>query len=131
MRLHKSVQASESLKAQNTNLTDDGVATVRKRKQRFGRTQARAIGAAILEDSSTNDVYVPENDIPDEVLSLIAAWESSNLTFSRMDSSVSSAPAVICMLEPAACAHFKPPKRFFRTFWRSISRRILALSSTQ
>ena len=79
--------------------------------------------------------YVPVNIIPEEVSAFIAAWEVSTLTTMSpsWDMSFDSAlvPYSQDRFEPARRLNdFAPPKRFYRRFWSSLSRRILAFSST-
>ena len=80
--------------------------------------------------------YVPVNFIPEEVCAFIAAWDASTLTFSSSSSDTTLGSASVPFsqhdYEPARRQNdFAPPKRFYRTFWRSVSRRILALSKAQ
>ena len=88
------------------------------------------------EDKIREKKYVPVNAIPDEAYALIAEWEASNLTLmvssDRMDIDEASDSVSANMLESAQSLNvFEPPKRYGRTFWRSASRRILAMSRTQ
>ena len=80
--------------------------------------------------------YVPDNLISAEVYGLIAAWEASTLTTPSladcMELDVASVSVSQTMFEPLRCPNDSaPPKRFYRTFWRSAARRILELSNTQ
>ena len=89
--------------------------------------------AAQNEDKSQKEVYVPVNAIPDEAYALIATWEASNLTSTTFSDHMeideeALNPLTVYFLEPAESA---PPKRYGSTFWRSVSRRILALSRAQ
>jgi hypothetical protein len=83
---------------------------------------------------TASEVYVPVNYIPDEVLIFIEAWESANWSSkSPCDSMVLDEVSISVsqdMFEPTRSVKvIAPPKRFYRTFWRSITRRIIALSS--
>jgi hypothetical protein len=89
------------------------------------------------EGNTWKETYVPVNFISDEVYNLIAAWEASSLATSSdiMDLDVSSLPLV-----PASQNNFEPtrrfddvspPKRFYRTFWSSVSKRIIASSEAR
>ena len=71
--------------------------------------------------------------IPGEVYALLEAWKSSDIaTMSppdRMDLDAVTQPFSVDIFEPVRRVPVAaPPKRFYRTFWRSASRRILALS---
>ena len=80
-----------------------------------------------------DDSYVPVNIIKPEVYALIQLWnakeqksgnshaEQTKIDFSETEGS---------NLEPTRCMHSiqtpaPPPKRFYRRFWKSITRRIL------
>jgi hypothetical protein len=85
----------------------------------------------------SSDPYVPVNFIPGEVFAFIAAWEEASTstaptssTFVNQDESLVAVSRSV--FEPFRRVNdFAPPKRFYRTFWRSVSKRILALSSMQ
>lgn len=64
--------------------------------------------------SHGKECYVPVNFIDEEVLKLIAQWKvpAQQNNILKEDSAGSLVP-------------YLPPKRFFRTFWRSMSRRYL------
>ncbi len=104
-----------------TNISSEGSHT-------FYRKIANPENVPLIEE------YVPVNFIPEEVVASIAAWEKSHLiqmsSLDRMDvDAVSVSPNVF---EPARnLSDFAPPKRFHRTFWRSITRRLLLLSDTR
>ncbi len=101
-----------------------------------------------LTDASNEDETSMENDAAttDELHALIAAWETSTLSTKisseSMDldlvpeyfSAFSEIHHTLHKFEPSRRvtedASFSPPKRFYRTFWRSVTRRILASSST-
>ncbi len=83
---------------------------------------------------TASEVYVPVNYIPDEVLIFIEAWESANWSTKSpcdwMALDEVSIPVSQDTFEPTRSVKvIPPPKRFYRTFWRSITRRIIALSS--
>ncbi len=89
---------------------------------------------AKCKDDTIGELYVPVNFIPVEVYGFIAAWDSANSTTTSqsdgMELDVASVPSLQTMFEPARClSELGPPKRFYRTFWRSAARRILALTS--
>jgi hypothetical protein len=80
--------------------------------------------------ASNHEAYVPVNFIKPEVYAMIAAWEASALK--RKESDAASVPKIKIetrdgdMYEPMRCIPAStPPKRFHRTFWRSITRRVL------
>ncbi len=86
-------------------------------------------------DANKEETYVPVNFIPESVHALLKAWELSELTkrkdvtyFSVCTSRTTSSPDVSGSVdyEPMRCmAKVVPPKKFYRTFWRSIVRRLL------
>ena len=83
-----------------------------------------------------DDSYVPVNFIPESVYSMIKAWELSEL--GKQDVGEVSDVTVINRMASAGdelnsidyepirfLREVVPPKRFYRTFWRSITRKIL------
>ena len=75
-----------------------------------------------------DETYVPVNFINNEVYALIAAWEASE--FKREESGEAADSALDAdrdaLYEPLRCRPtIAPPKRFYRTFWKSITRRTL------
>ena len=70
-----------------------------------------------------DDNYVPVNLIPDEVRGMIKAWQLQRRE--RMEVSSTDAPASEDHEPLRTCSQTAPPKRFFRTFWRSVTRRML------
>jgi hypothetical protein len=71
--------------------------------------------------------------IPDAVYPHLEARKSPDITttsmFNPMDLDAVTLPFAEDIYEPVRCMKVAaPPKRFYRTFWRSASRRILALS---
>ena len=85
-------------------------------------------------DSSKEDTYVPVNFIPESVHAMIKAWELSELKRTDViDNSacairVTSAPDASGLVdyEPMRCmTKVVPPKKFYRTFWRSIVRKLV------
>ena len=88
----------------------------------FGRDDsADSHKAAVLD----REAYVPENYISPEVYALLAAAEASA---ARRTDDLEG--AVLNMTENAcALLCVAPPKRFYRTFWRSISQRLLDRSA--
>jgi hypothetical protein len=93
--------------------------------------------ASAFDVKPSMEADVPGDFIPDEVYALIAAWELTDCSLGmtpsdRMDFDADLVPPSPNIFEPVRrLKTFAPPKRFYRTFWRSASRRILALSSTQ
>ncbi len=80
-----------------------------------------------------SQVYVPVNFIPAEVCAFLAEWEGSYFakmgSLDHMELELASVPASQNVLEPVRClSDLAPPKRFYRTFWRSVTRRILEIS---
>jgi hypothetical protein len=87
---------------------------------------------SFLEDGD----FVPVNFIPDAVCIMIKNWELSELEQQNVAKvshpmgqiGVSSYPGVLNQedYEPTRCMReFAPPKRFYRSFWRSVSRKLL------
>ena len=90
--------------------------------------------------SHAEDVpYVAVNEIKPEVYSMISAWKSSIIERQKALASDS-----LMVVEPVSssnsserfephrrCASLEPPKRFYRTFWRSITRRSLQRAKDQ
>ena len=79
------------------------------------------------EEQST---YIPVNYISDEARAFILAYETAaarrGAAVGNVASHESIAPIATDMYEPERIlASFAPPKRFFRTFWQSISIRLL------
>ncbi len=85
--------------------------------------------AAILRDADRDNLtapkqsrtedYVPTNDIDPEIFALLAAWEAYCL-----DHPQSSASTPV--YEPyRPLSSSDPPKRFYRTFWRGITKRLI------
>jgi hypothetical protein len=75
---------------------------------------------------ATMEVYVEVNDVTDEFLASLLANTSSS---DHMDDEISESFSQN-IFEPARfLTHKAPPKRFYRTFWRSAATRILGLSS--
>mmetsp|Transcript_4643 Transcript_4643/g.10278 ORF Transcript_4643/g.10278 Transcript_4643/m.10278 type:complete len:159 (-) Transcript_4643:78-554(-) len=85
-----------------------------------------------------DEIFCPVNFIPDEVYKLIENWELAYMQ--RQDSipAVDSMDTESCrdswssesIFEPIRCmsvSQAPPPKRFYRTFWRSVTRRIVQL----
>ena len=82
-----------------------------------------------------DELYRPVNFIPDEVYELIRNWElayqkqqESNQAIDSMDTDTafSDSRSSESIVEPMRCMSvLQPPKRFYRTFWRSVTRRIV------
>ena len=98
-----------------------------------------ALTQAEYDDVASREEYIPVNFFPDDVYAFVEAWDSSNLTtttsYYPMHMNVDSVPVSQDMFEPIRRLNLNdvlsPPKPFYRTFWRSASRRILSLSSAQ
>ena len=91
------------------------------------QTQAKPVKETSKED------YIPVNFITDEVYAMIAAWEASNSTvMASSDQTVFQMPLLSVaqsIVEPhRRQSEVSAPKRFYRVFWTSVSRRILASS---
>jgi hypothetical protein len=81
------------------------------------------------------DMYCPVNFIPGEVYDMIRTWETSYLkqqetyhAVNSMDTESIAYPQCSGIdLETMRCIpeFAPPPKRFFRTFWRSVARRMV------
>ena len=78
--------------------------------------------------------YVPINQISKEAMAIIAAWEAA---WEADTSSTHGVQAVVeesdDMYEPIRTMGIsydcsQPPKRFFRTFWRSLARRLVQVA---
>ena len=76
--------------------------------------------------------YVPVNFIPEEVFAMIKAWELKQRDLMEVSDSMSvsrAASSETLRLEDyeplRVCTQAAPPKRFYRTFWRSAARRVL------
>ncbi len=84
------------------------------------------------------EIYRPVNFIPDEVYELIRNWEVAYLKQHESIQAVDSLDTEASndslsnesIFEPTRLlmsATVAPPKRFYRTFWRSLARRTLQL----
>jgi hypothetical protein len=87
------------------------------------------------EHVKSAEVFDSVKFIPVEVYAFLEAWEEADSTrirsFDFMELDSASFPITQDMFEPARLIHeLAPPKRFYRTFWRSAARRILELPST-
>ena len=77
---------------------------------------------------------VSTNCISNALYGFVGEWEvpTMNLMSSSDGMDIDAASISKEMFEPTRrVTDFAPPKRFYRIFWRSASRRILALSSSQ
>jgi hypothetical protein len=70
------------------------------------------------------EAYAPVNCIKPEVYAMIAAWEACELLprMKLVDKESGDTLIDICETCSTSCA---PPKRYYLTFWRSVTRRIL------
>ena len=88
--------------------------------------------------SGGDETYVPVNYIPEEVYAMIKKWQLQQKhrsevsdTNSQTGAASSSDAPIIDNYEPIdyeplrICPQAGPPKRFYRTFWRSAARRML------
>jgi hypothetical protein len=82
------------------------------------------------EADCMSNVYVPVNFIPDEVFAFLAAWDASKTSSpDGMELDTASIPTSQSVFEPTRRLNdFAPPKRFYRTFWRSMARRVVESS---
>jgi hypothetical protein len=83
------------------------------------------------------DPYMPVNTISPEVYALLAAADASAACCTdAMETSVANLEATLCVSEvhrasdgcrdhPGPLTRMAPPKRFYRTFWLSMSLRLL------
>ena len=105
----------------------------------FTAVERRAIADSLKSESTckSDEVFRPVNFIPDEVYELIRNWELAHRKRQELKQVVESmdmeastdSQSSESVLEPMRCVSVvqPPPKRFFRTFWRSVTRRILQL----
>ncbi len=89
---------------------------------------------ALMKAESALAEYRPVNFISDEVYELIRNWELSYLRRQEVNQAVDSMEAepipnfsesVFEPMRTASESTLPPPKRFFRTFWRSLTLRIV------
>ncbi len=99
------------------NFTDDGAL--------FGCEK----GSSPDKAAEASTEYVPVNYICPEVYALIAAWESAS---KQVHSTGTSTPKAVLMKNSlqSPCSAAVPPKRFFRTFWKSLSRKLMRRSQS-
>ena len=69
------------------------------------------------------DGYVPVNDISEEVMAMIKEWELQRYETTEVSST--DAPLLVDYEPMRTCSKTTPPKRFFLSFWRSVTRRLL------
>ena len=80
--------------------------------------------------------YIPVNFIQDEVLMMLKAWETTQLSRLELQGASGSTSQDVSTAAQGDTAQEAyeplryitdgtPPKRFFRTFWRSVARRAL------
>ncbi len=105
--------------------------TLADESTRYNATEVYGLSVSkpsIVSNHSKDDqLNVP---VLDKKCIVIAECESSSLTSSsdHMDLDFVSEGNFEDMFEPARpLKEFVPPKRFYRTFWRSLSRRMLAM----
>jgi hypothetical protein len=93
----------------------------------------RSEKASTAAEAKLSSRYVPENVIKDEVYAFLAAWDESQARKRELAAGAGgvSAPMDIVAdidFEPVRClglTGLPPPKLFYRTFWRSITRRLV------
>ena len=88
-----------------------------------------------LKSSMMCDVHedATVNEIKPEVLAMITSWKISNVQRQQViesdtlmvDGSFDSGYSFELFEPHRRCTTMEPPRRFYRTFWRSISRRAL------
>jgi hypothetical protein len=71
-------------------------------------------------DQAATSNYVPLNYISPEVLAFISEWESSRRKNITPAPSITMRDSFGCVVQLSA----PPPKRFYRTIWRSMVRRL-------
>ena len=94
---------------------------------------ARSEKASTAAEAKLSSRYVPENFINDEMYAFLAAWDESQARKRELAAGAGgvSAPMDIVAdidFEPVRClglTGLAPPKLFYRTFWRSITRRLV------
>jgi hypothetical protein len=89
----------------------------------------------LIKACEQDEIYHPVHFIPDEVIELIRNWEETYRKKQALENAVHSMgtvpftdfPSTESVLDPIRCVSVPqpPPKRFYRTFWRSVSQRIL------
>jgi hypothetical protein len=89
-------------------------------------------GGSLSESAcGADEIYRPVNFIPDEVYEMIWTWEISCLKQRELASAVDSmeidsfSNSRSSDIDYQSIPEFAPPKRFFRTFWRSLTRRLV------
>jgi hypothetical protein len=98
----------------------------------YGGKQSVFLTQDQTKENTSKKMYA-QIHINDEVHALIATSETSNLVtatlFDSMDLDVAMPPVSQSIFDPIRrLDNVSPPKRYYRTFWRSVSRRILAMS---
>ncbi len=96
-------------------------------------------GSGLLKSESkreTTETYCPGNFIPDEFYELFRIWELSRLKRQKATDTVDSVQSALMtdsstesVYEPMRIMDVPatPPKRFHRTFWRSLTLRVVRL----
>jgi hypothetical protein len=82
-----------------------------------------------VQNVDVSDGYVPVNYICPEVYALFAAWESASRLRVPSDPSI---PRTVTMQDPKGTQSqdsFGPPKRFYRTAWKSLCRKLKHVDS--
>jgi hypothetical protein len=80
--------------------------------------------------------YVPRNVLKPEVYALLQSWQANDKRILGLcEAEMKAAPAAVSIdFDPTRLMHTAcpapPPKRFYRRFWKSISRRVLENDKT-
>ncbi len=85
-------------------------------------------GEAYME-CCEDEAYVPLNTIEPEVYAMIAAWEAFEISRMKLDEAAGDAldtTSIFCR-ESDRLTPCRPPKRYYLTFWRSVTQRIIKL----
>ena len=119
-----------SSRASNADYADRGFDCFAFHEQRDTQMLSDYSLAAACKRKACNDDggYVPVNFIPDMVYEMFEAWELSQQQY-RVEMSESMGPTAANRPAYGAgtttmSADSSPPKLFYRTFWRSIARRL-------
>ena len=87
-------------------------------------------GDAGLLERKPGENYVPVNFIPEAARKMIVEWELKQQDQTRISGPASiiavvSSPNLEADEHAGICAFAPPPKRYYQTFWRSVTRRLL------
>ncbi len=89
------------------------------------RSEKTAVTTRSEKTVCNDETYVPINFIKPEIYAMIAAWEACELKgLETGESAFDARSEDVC--EPMRCmSNSAPPKRFYRSFWRRITQRML------